>query len=71
MKTITANHLDPYWEGLARRVERLKRLDLTVEADLEEALDESQRLLGAIAHCRHLLGQVEPHPDEQPHRRAA
>ena len=27
---------------------------------LEAALEESQRLLGAIAHCRHMLMQVEP-----------
>ena len=60
MKTVKSNQIDTYWDGLVERMQRLKALDLSNEADLEEALEESQRLLGAIAHCRHLLMQVEP-----------
>jgi len=70
MQTLTKNQLDACWTGLAERVQRLKQLDLSDENDLECALDESQRLLGAIAHCRHLLLQVDPRR-EAPCRRAA
>lgn len=59
MKTVKSNQINTYWDGLVERMQRLKKLDLSNEADLEEALDESQRLLGAIAHCRHMLTQVE------------
>ncbi len=70
MKTLKINQIDACWEGLVERMQSLKELDLSNEADLEAALDESQRLLGAIAHCRHMLMQVEPQPEEL-HLRAA
>ena len=70
MNTVKINQIDTYWEGLVERMQSLKKLDLSNEADLEAALDESQRLLGAIAHCRHMLMQVEPQRNEF-HRRAA
>ena len=59
MKTVKINQIDTCWEGLVERMQSLKKLDLSNEADLEAALEESQRLLGAIAHCRHMLMQVE------------
>lgn len=59
MTSMKINQIDAYWEGLVDRVQGLKKLDLSVEENLEQALDESQRLLGAIAHCRHLLVQVQ------------
>ena len=59
MNPIRIDEMDTRWERLAARMEHLKTLDLSDEADLEQALAESQRLLGAIAHCRHLLMQVE------------
>lgn len=64
MNTVKSNQIDTYWDGLVERMQRLKKLDLSNEADLEEALDESQRLLGAIAHCRHMLMQFEPQHQE-------
>jgi hypothetical protein len=70
MKPIKIKQIDTCWEGLVERVERLKTLDISDEADLEKALDESQRLLGAIAHCRHLLMQVEPERKRMPRRAA-
>ena len=70
MKSMKFNQIDAYWEGLADRVQGLKQLDLSVEDNLEQALEESQRLLGAIAHCRHLLVQVQT-GNEEPPRRAA
>ena len=66
MKTVKSNQINTYWDGLVERMQRLKKLDLSNETDLEEALDESQRLLGAIAHCRHLLMQVEPQHEALP-----
>ena len=70
MNAMKINQIDTCWEGLVERMQSLKKLDLSNEADLEAALDESQRLLGAIAHCRHMLMQVEPRRPEV-HRRAA
>ena len=70
MKTQKINQIDTCWEGLVERMQSLMKLDLSNEADLEAALDESQRLLGAIAHCRHMLMQVEPQGEEL-HLRAA
>ena len=63
MKTVKSKQIDTYWDGLVERMQRLKKLDLSNEAHLEEALEESQRLLGAIAHCRHMLTQIEPQHD--------
>ena len=70
MKTVKINQIDTCWDGLVERMQSLKKLDLSNEADLEAALDESQRLLGAIAHYRHMLMQVEPQREEF-HLRAA
>ena len=70
MKSMKINQIDAYWEGLADRVQGLKKLDLSVEDNLEQALEESQRLLGAIAHCRHLLVQVQMGSDGPPRRAA-
>ena len=62
------NQIDAYWEGLADRVQDLKQLDLSIEDNLELALEESQHLLGAIAHCRHLLVQVQTGNERPPRR---
>ncbi len=70
MKSMKFNQIDAYWEGLADRVQGLKQLDLSIEDDLELALEESQRLLGAIAHCRHLLVQVHTGNEGTPRRAA-
>ena len=70
MTSMKINQIDAYWEGLVDRVQGLKKLDLSVEENLEQALDESQRLLGAIAHCRHLLVQVQMGNDGLQHRAA-
>ena len=70
MESMKFSQIDAYWEGLADRMQGLKQLDLSVEDNLEQALEESQRLLGAIAHCRHLLVQVQM-GNEGPQRRAA
>ena len=67
---LNSDEMHPYWEGLADRVQGLKQLDLSIQDNLEQALEESQRLLGAIAHCRHLLVQVQT-GNEGPQRRAA
>ena len=64
MESMKFNQIDACWDGLVERMQQLKELDLTNEAHLQQALDESQRLLGAIAHCRHLLTQVEPRSEE-------
>ncbi|MFB3132057.1 MAG: hypothetical protein ACE10K_06015 [Rhodothermales bacterium] len=64
MESMKFNQIDAYWDGLVERMQQLKELDLANEAQLQQALDESQRLLGAIAHCRHLLTQVEPRSEE-------
>lgn len=70
MKSLRFNEIDARWEGLADRFQRLKHLDLSVEDDLEQALEESQRLLGAIAHCRHLMVQARLSQEEPPRRAA-
>ncbi len=64
MESMKFNEINAYWDGLIERMQQLKELDLTNEAQLQQALDESQRLLGAIAHFRHLLTQVEPLSEE-------
>ena len=64
MESMKFNEINAYWDGLIERMQQLKELDLANEAQLQQALDESQRLLGAIAHFRHLLTQVEPRIEE-------
>lgn len=59
MKTLENIQFDIYCDRLVERVERLRHLDLADEDDLTRALEESRQLMGAVAHCRHLLKQIE------------
>ena len=68
MKTLEIDRLDACWDGVIDRVSGLKKLDLSDETDLEQALEESQRLMGAIAHYRHLLMKVEPCSEDESQR---
>lgn len=64
MKTFEELQFHIYCDRLVERVQQLKERDLSDEADLERALDESRQLLGAMAHCRHVLKQIEAGQEE-------
>ena len=59
MKTFEDIQFHIYCDRLAERVQQLKEYDLSDDADRARALEESRQLLGAVAHCRHLLKQIE------------
>ncbi len=65
MKNIEIDPIEMDWGALTERLEHLKTLDLSDASDLEQALAESQRLMGAIAHCRHRMMQIEPEPQQK------
>ncbi len=62
--------LDVDLDRVMHRLRHLQQLDLSVEANLQQALDESLQLLGAIALYRHSLREIEA-CKEMRQRRAA
>ena len=59
--------LDVDLDRVMHRIRHLRQLDLSVESNLQQALDESLQLLGAIALYRHSLREI----NEVRQRRAA
>lgn len=65
MYPSSEQHLDHYLDHLIRQAEQIRGLDLAEEADLEEALATTQRMMGALALYRDRLQRIEaPGVDE-------
>ena len=55
MKRPTLNQIDSYLERVVDRARDLRQLNLSAEAGILQALEESQNLLASIAMYRHQL----------------
>ena len=58
MNTLALAQLDAQLASILKRIRSLQHLNLAIEAEHQHALDESRRLLGAIASYRHRLEQA-------------
>lgn len=58
MKRPTLNQIDAYLERVVNRARDLQQLNLSAEAGLHQALEESQNLLASIAMYRHQLKTI-------------
>lgn len=61
MYSLRGHQLEACLERVVNHVRHLRQLDLSVEAELEQALAESRQVLGAIAQYRGLLKKAAPH----------
>jgi len=57
-------------DSLVDHIEHIRRLDLSVEADLSCALQESRAMLGALALYRDCLGRAAAYGYAASHRAA-
>ena len=71
MRTHTDTRLDACLDSIADHIEHLRTLDLMAEADLEQALDETRQMLGAVVMYRSLVQRCEAEPQTYPLRLAA
>ena len=58
MKRPTTQQLDAYLERVVNRLRDLRQLNLSAEAGIHQALEESQNLLASIAMYRHQLKTI-------------
>ena len=52
MYSPTESTLDSHLKGVVNRIQRIRRLNLSVEAECQQALEESNDVLGALALYR-------------------
>ena len=64
MKYHAQDHLDAYLDTLLERLTRMRELNPHVEADREQALEESQKLMGGVLRYRHMLEQADECEEE-------
>ena len=57
---VTTSQLEVCLESVENHVRHLRQLNLSMEAELEQALAESRQTLGALALYRGLLKRVAP-----------
>lgn len=70
MYAVTEHQLATHLEHIVARIERLREMDLSVEATVQQALQQSQDTLGALAMYRKMLSRAADYRS-YPHRRAA
>jgi len=59
MTTPTTHQLNADLDRVLRCIQDLRQLDCSVDAHLQQALEESRRLLGAITRYRHQLQRLD------------
>ena len=70
MYVVTESQLATHLDHIVDRIEVLRQMDLSLEADLQQALQQSQDTLGAIAMYRKMLSRAADYRS-WPQRRAA
>lgn len=53
--------LDAYLDRVVHHIQHLRQLDLTDEAAVDQAMTQSQQVMGALAMYRHQLRHAEVH----------
>ena len=70
MYSPTESTLDSQLKDVVNRIQRIRTLNLSVEAERQQALEESKDVLGALALYRGWLRKAAGH-GERPQRYAA
>ena len=60
MNAHTDTQLDTYLDRIVNHIQQLRHLDLTTEAAVEQAMNQSQQVMGTLAMFRRQLQRVEP-----------
>lgn len=60
MNTMVKHELDTYLDRIIQRADEMRRLNLTIDGELQHALEESQHLLAVLAMYRHTLKHAVP-----------
>ncbi len=58
MYAVTESQLAAHLDHIVDRIELIRQMDLSVEANLEQALQQSQDMLGALALYRKLFSRA-------------
>ena len=61
MNAHSDNQLDTYLDRVVNHIQQLRQLDLSDEAAVEQAMNQSQQVMGALAMYRHQLRHAEAH----------
>ena len=70
MYVLNETQLAAQLDQIVDRIQQIRRLDLSLEANLQQALSESRDTLGALALYRTLLSRAAGY-GRMPQRRAA
>lgn len=73
MEAPNNDRMHAYLERLEGHLSRLRTLDLSAEADVQDALEENRQLVGMMMMLRHALGRLDgqnPLPDRPAERNA-
>ena len=58
MYTLTEGQLGAYLDHIVDRIQHIRQMNLSTEADLQVAMQQSQETLGALALFRRQLSRV-------------
>ena len=61
MYTPTATQLDAYLDRVVNHIQQLRQIDFSDEAAVEQAMNQSQQVMGTLAMYRHQLRNAEAH----------
>ncbi len=61
MNARSENQLDAYLDRVVSHIQQLRQLDLSDDAAVELAMNQSQQVIGALAMYRHQLRHTEVH----------
>ncbi len=70
MYAFTENQLAAHLDNIVDRIQHIRQMDLSLEANLQTALQESQDTLGALALYRKLLSRAADYEKWTPRRAA-
>ena len=70
MYAFTENQLASYLDNIVDRIQHIRQMDLSSEANLQTALQESQDTLGALALYRKMLSRAADYQKWMPRRAA-
>ena len=70
MYALGNTQLNAYLDRIVNNIQQLRQLDFSDEAAVEQAMAQSQQVMGALAMYRHQLRHVEARAP-QPMRQAA
>ncbi len=70
MYAFTENQLAVHLDHIVDRIQHIRQMDLSLEANLQTALQESQDTLGALALYRKLLNRAADYEQWTPRHAA-